>query len=137
MKRIFKLLASAAFLTLSVMATDDPQLAALEEALDEAMTQTAMNIASFEISEFLKAELENAEQEVRTKLYDDQSRALFDAAASKWIEYRTAQVKFEGSSYDGGSMQSLIINLASARITRERLNTLKERIAEQNRLSGP
>jgi len=42
-------------------------------------------------------------------------------------------VKFEGNSYAGGSIQPLIINLASARITRERLNLLNEHA----RLSGP
>jgi uncharacterized protein YecT (DUF1311 family) len=137
MKRTLKLLAFATCLNLAVGATEDPRLTALEVALDDAMTQTAMNMASFEVSEYLKAELEKTEGQVRAYLHDDQSRALFDAAASAWINYRTAQVKFAGNSYAGGSMQPLMINLASARLTRERLNAIKEILDDYDRLFGP
>ena len=133
MKHLLKLLVSTACFALCVTGAEDSKLASLEVALDEAMTQTAMNMASFEISEYLKEELQSAEQQVRAHLFDDQSRTLFDSAASAWIDYRTAQVKFEGNSYAGGSIQPLIINLVSARITRERLNLLNEHA----RLSGP
>ena len=76
MNRFLKLVALAACFTLSVLAADDPRLAILEATLNDAMTQTDMNIASFEISQYLNAELTKAEQQIRAHLTDDHALSL-------------------------------------------------------------
>jgi uncharacterized protein YecT (DUF1311 family) len=103
----------------------DTKLIALEKALSEAETQLDMNIRSKAVVDHWEKKLNKLEVKVQKDL-DATAGALFEKAKTKWIEYRSAQIKFEGDLYRGGSIQPLIHNSTFIRITKERYNSLNE-----------
>lgn len=109
---------------LAIPAKPDDELAKLEKALAEAMTQTEMNLCSGAIGQHLDARFMRLEERIARDL-DSEARALFQQAARAWREYRAAQVAFEGDLYCGGSIQPLIHNRTFNRLIKERLDALR------------
>lgn len=97
----------------------------LQAKLQEAMTQTDMNLAGAEILKnwddilntvwgMLMAELDEADKEALRK------------EEREWIADKDAQAAEAGSESEGGSIQPLIVALRAAELTKERVYELAE-----------
>ena len=106
-------------------ASTDKELVRLRSALNEARSQTDMNLRSKELADYLDRKVTTLEERIKKDL-DREALALFVTAAEKWRDYRMAQTKAEGDVYRGGSMQPLVHNLVFSRITEERLAALQD-----------
>lgn len=102
---------------------DDPEVAALKEKIEAAEDQTKLNLISKELCDLLDARMKKVEAQIRKKL-DEDAGALFDKSAEAWRSYRTAQVKLEGSFYQGGSIQPLVHNQAYSALTETHIDEL-------------
>jgi uncharacterized protein YecT (DUF1311 family) len=113
---------------------DDPEVKALKEKVEAAENQTNLNLTSKELCDLLDARMKTLEGEIRKKL-EGEAIALFDKSAAAWREYRTAQVKLEGSFYAGGSIQPLVHNQAYSALTETHIDELtkfKDESLEEN-----
>jgi uncharacterized protein YecT (DUF1311 family) len=111
---------------------DDPEVKALKEKLEAASNQTGMNLVSKELCDLLDGRLKSVEDAIHKKL-EDTGVQLFERSVTAWREFRLAQVKFEGSFYEGGSIQPLVHNQTFASLTEARIDqllALKEGIVE-------
>lgn len=102
---------------------DDPDVKAAKEKAEAAESQTDRNITSKAVCDALDVKLKEVEGKIRERL-DAGGKSLFDAAAAAWRNYRSAQVKFEGSFYEGGSIQPLVHNQAYSAITETHVDDL-------------
>lgn len=98
----------------------DPELQRLTAILDKAEGQTDMNLASFRISGYWDAKLESLQTRISKKL-DAGGQRKFGETIGVWERYRTEEVQFEASFYEGGSIQPLIANQAYSAITEDRV----------------
>jgi len=101
----------------------DPELERLTAALDGAMTQTDMNVASGEISKYWDMKLAAIEKRVEKKLADE-ARRRFTESKDRWRNYRMQEVRFRSEFFAGGSIQPLIANMCYAEITEYRVAEL-------------
>ncbi len=110
--------------TLRAGETPEAELARLQHALEEANSQADMNMASRDLAEYWDRALEREEARVLKDCDEEQAR-LFKKAQKLWREFRDAEVKFQGDSYRGGSIQPLIHNTAYAALTKQRVKELQ------------
>jgi len=101
----------------------DPELKRLTAALDVAMTQTDINLASKKISEYWDAKLAAVEKRVEKKL-DVEQRRRFSESKERWRSYRMQEVEFRTDFFAGGSIQPLVANMCYAEITEHRVTGL-------------
>ncbi|HVA54596.1 MAG TPA: lysozyme inhibitor LprI family protein [Gammaproteobacteria bacterium] len=88
------------------------------------LTQADMNIYSYKQAMERRAELDLAEKELIQSLNDEQ-RGEYAQIQQLWEQLRNASVGFEGAQYKGGSIQPLIHNLASKRMTEDRIEQVR------------
>jgi uncharacterized protein YecT (DUF1311 family) len=100
------------------------ELVRLQRALDSAMTQTDMNIASGELAKYWDRELAKEEARVLGAC-DSEHAKLFRSAQKSWRDFRSAETKFHGDVYRGGSIQPLIHNSTYAALTEQRVKALR------------
>ena len=105
--------------------TSDPELQRLEAALNVAMTQYEMNLASHEIAKYWDAKLASIEKRVERKL-----GTRFAESKARWRSYRMQEVQFRSDGFAGGSIQPLIANLAYAELTEHRVAELLSLLGE-------
>jgi uncharacterized protein YecT (DUF1311 family) len=103
---------------------DDPELQRLGAALDAAMTQEDMNIASWNISQYWDAKLGSAEKQVQQKL-DDTERKQFAESKERWRKYRAQEVQFRADFFAGGSIQPMMEYGAYTDITVHRVEEME------------
>jgi uncharacterized protein YecT (DUF1311 family) len=104
--------------------TFDSELQRLQQALDSATTQTDMNLASGKIADFWDARLAIAERQVEKKLTEAE-QSKFAKTKELWRNYRIAEVKFQVSLWEGGSIQPLVANQSYSGITEQRVADLE------------
>lgn len=109
--------------SLQADAGDDADVKAAKEKAEAAESQTDRNITSKAVCDVLDVKLKEVEGKIRERL-DAEGKAKFDAAEAAWKNYRSAQVIFEGSFYEGGSIQPLVHNQAYSAITETRIDDL-------------
>lgn len=102
----------------------DSELARLERALEEASTQTELNIAAREISLYLETRLDAAETETAALLSEEQ-RVLFGQSCEAWRTYRDSFTDAWSMEYEGGSMQPLVYGMCKNRMTKARIEELE------------
>jgi uncharacterized protein YecT (DUF1311 family) len=114
------------FLAFALQAAETPEqeLARLQKALSSAMTQWDMNETSGELAKFWDRALEREEAKIVASS-DAEHVKLFSTAQKSWREYRLAETKHQGDSYRGGSIQPMILNIAFASITAQRVKELR------------
>jgi uncharacterized protein YecT (DUF1311 family) len=103
----------------------DKRQSELEAALDAAMTQTDMNIASAELATYLEEKLDDLENRIRATSSGEELE-LFNRTAIRWREYRDAHVALVGKRCEGGSICPLMHNTARARLAGERIGMLRD-----------
>jgi uncharacterized protein YecT (DUF1311 family) len=103
---------------------DDPELQRLGAALDAAMGQSDMNLASWNVSLYWDAKLASVEKQVEQKL-DDEERKQFAESKERWRKYRALEVQFKVDFFAGGSIQPLIANSAYTEITVHRVEEIE------------
>jgi len=102
----------------------DGELTRLERVLEEANTQTELNIAAREISLYLETRLEAAETETAALLSEEQ-RLLFSQSCDAWRTYRDTFTDAWSMEYEGGSMQPLVYGMCKSRMTKTRIEELE------------
>jgi hypothetical protein len=81
--------------------TSNPELQRLCAALNDATSQTDMNIASKNMAEFWDAKLASVEKQIEGKL-DEQELKRFSESKDLWRRYRMQEVKFRNDFFAGG-----------------------------------
>jgi uncharacterized protein YecT (DUF1311 family) len=114
-------------------AQTDAELARLTSNLRTAKTQADMNVASGKLAQYWDQKLAAIEAKVELRLYG-RERKDFIQSRDRWRSYRSAEVAFRASLFDGGSIQPLIANTAYSLITEHRVNELESLFSEA--LSG-
>lgn len=102
----------------------DAELQRLIAALNAAKSQTDMNLASKNISEFWDARLVSIEKRIKDKL-DKQHQKQFTESSGDWRRYRASEVKFHADFFSEGSIQPLIANESYSQITQHRVTELE------------
>ena len=87
-------------------------------------TQVEMNQCAAIAYREADAELNAIYKPARSRLPESGASALRDAQHA-WITYRDKACEAEGSQYEGGSIQPLVVNNCLTRLTRERVAGLK------------
>ncbi len=94
-----------------------------------ATTQTAMNICAVQS----RAAADDALNTAYGALVKEPSMAdrldKLRAAERSWVAYRDAECAFEGSGYEGGSMQPMVIEGCAQGLTEHRTAELKKALA--------
>lgn len=99
------------------------EAAALEEKLQNAMTQTDMNVLSGELYLLWDNELNDLWKRIKEKNTKEEMDKLLDEER-QWIKDKEAKVKKAGAEFEGGSIQPLIENQEATNITKERVYEL-------------
>lgn len=118
--------------SLSVLKAEDKKLQELKREFDAAETQTDLNITSSKVSRYLNVKLEKLEKEIKEKL-SPKPLNLFIKSSELWRGFRAAKVSFEGSLYEGGSIQPLIHNTTYSSLTEQRIKSLKRTLQDLNK----
>jgi len=94
---------------------------------DNAMTQTDMNICSYQDYQAADVELNEtyAWAMDRAKGYGQTAADALRAAQRAWIPYRDAACEAEAVLYEGGSIQPLIVSSCLASLTRQRTDEMR------------
>ena len=100
------------------------ELARLQRTLDSAAGQMDMNRASGELAKYWDRELAKTEAEILSAC-DSQHAKLFQDAQKSWRDFRSAETKFRGDAYRGGSVQPLMHNSTYASLTEQRVKALR------------
>ena len=89
------------------------------------LTQTDMNLASYEDFRREKETLECLSEEV-VEVLSDKQKEKFREANEAWESFVEASVEVEGLEYEGGTIRPTVENLAATRLVRERNRQLEE-----------
>jgi len=94
---------------------------------DNAMTQTDMNICSYQDYQAADVELNEtyAWAMDRAKGYGQTAADALRTAQRAWIPYRDAACEAEAVLYEGGSIQPLIMSSCLANLTRQRTDEMR------------
>ncbi|EKE73273.1 MULTISPECIES: lysozyme inhibitor LprI family protein [Roseobacteraceae] len=94
---------------------------------DNAMTQTDMNICSYQDYQAADVELNEtyAWAMDRAKGYGQTAADALRTAQRAWIPYRDAACEAEAVLYEGGSIQPLIMSSCLASLTRQRTDEMR------------
>ena len=95
---------------------------------DAPLTQTDMNIASYEDYEKERGGLDLLVDTISEALSSEQ-KERFDAANAAWESFVHASVDIEGLEYEGGSIRPTIVNFAVAQFVRDRKIQLERLLA--------
>ena len=90
-----------------------------------------MNLRSHELNSYVMERLVRLEERIEKSLEGEELK-LFRESAAAWRVYLDTEVRFEASTYEGGSIQPLMANSASIRLIAERTNALSERASRNN-----
>ena len=96
----------------------------LEKTLYEAMTQTEMNISSYELAKYLKEKLKALEMKQSDRMFEE-TRRVFLQSCEKWKIWRDSEASFRAFSYKGGTMHSLVYNTAIIDLTKLRIKQIE------------
>ena|ERR1041385_8944529 len=107
----------------------DAELQRLTSALQRAETQADMNLASKKLADYWEAKLVAIQAKIERKL-EAKERKDFTQSSKRWRSFRTGEVAFRASLYEGGSIQPLIANTAYAEITEHRVGDLDSLLEE-------
>lgn len=92
---------------------------------NDPLTQLELNEQSQRIYDLWDQAL-NQEWNVLKRALDENEMAQLLEQQREWISMKEAAAKEAGSAYEGGSMQSMVVNLEAARLTKERVYELWE-----------
>ena len=92
---------------------------------DAPLTQTGMNLASYDDAQREKESLDDLLNQVISLLSRKQEEK-FREANEAWNKFVQSSIEIEGLEYEGGSMRPTIVNLATARFVRERKRQIEE-----------
>ena len=76
----------------------------------------------------LDAEMAKLIKEINS--YSEDKGNAFQATQEIWLKYRETQSKYEASSYEGGTIQFSIYASCYIRLTKQRIEVLKEVLEE-------
>ena len=110
---------------------EDLKLKRLETDLAGAGSQNELNLRSHELNSYVMERLVRLEERIEKSLEGEELK-LFRESAAAWRVYLDTEVRFEASTYEGGSIQPLMANSASIRLIAERTNALSERASRNN-----
>jgi uncharacterized protein YecT (DUF1311 family) len=110
--------------TTQALRTPDPELQRLEANLQNAMTQSDLNMASSQIAEYFDRKLVALEKKVEQKL-DSEERKRFSKSRERWQAYRRMEVDFVAAFFEGGSILPLMANQQYSEITQHRVEELE------------
>ncbi len=102
----------------------ESSLEELEESLQAAETTTEMIAASHAIFVHLDQVMTKIETDIKKGLSDD-VRKTFESSAVLFRKYREAEAEVVYLLYDGGSMRGLAGNAVREKLTRERIDYLR------------
>ena len=127
----FFLALSLCLLTMSAKASGRPdaELQRITSTVQDAKTQTDMNLASKKLADYWEAKLVAVQTKIESKL-DAKERKEFAQSNKRWQSFRTGEVAFRARLYEGGSMQPLIANNAYSEITEHRVSELQSLLSE-------
>jgi uncharacterized protein YecT (DUF1311 family) len=92
------------------------------------LTQTDMNIATYETWKVADGELTKVVDQILQKLPSDR-KAEFEKFQGHWKEFREATVEYAAEGFRGGSIRPTIANKAATEITEVRTERLKRYLA--------
>lgn len=95
-----------------------------------SQNQIEMNEAAHQKYKNADVELNKVYGKLMSKL-DKIEKPLLVAAEKDWIKYRDSHCKFEGASYEGGSMQPMVISGCLEALTRKRIAEIKENLKDR------
>ena len=133
---------AAFFLALAVHAGApvDPELQRLTANLQNAKTQTEMNLASEKLAQFWNARLTAIEAKIEGRL-SIRERNRFADSKERWRSYRATEVSLRAGLYEDGSMRPLLLNAAYTQITEHRVSELeslfRDALAGRGEPGGP
>lgn len=91
------------------------------------LTQAAMNQSSYEEYQIAREELNNLVGAVSNNLSRDIKTNWIELQSS-WESFADEAIKFEGSKYDGGSIQPLIHNTTATGLVRARITEVEREL---------
>jgi uncharacterized protein YecT (DUF1311 family) len=111
--------------------------AMVQKRLDNALTQSDMNIASYELFQEAERDLTAALLELASELTPDGAEALHNSQQA-WLAYRKFEAEREANIWEGGTIRPLLYNSALEALTRERIALLRRRDldGEQTAIDG-
>ncbi|QKZ12285.1 lysozyme inhibitor LprI family protein [Spirosoma sp. KUDC1026] len=96
---------------------------------DEAMSQTELNRCAWERLERADRQLNTLYKRLIGQLPAD-SRALVVKAQRQWLLYRDAHCAYYDKTYEGGSMQPMVVALCKEATTLSRIRELQALLEE-------
>lgn len=102
----------------------ESSLEELEESLQTAETTTEIIAASHAIFVHLDQVMTKIETDIKKGLSDD-VRKTFESSAALFRKYRETEAEAVYLLYDGGSMRGLAGNTVREKLTRERIDYLR------------
>jgi len=108
------------------IAEAESKAAKLEEALQEAVTQTDMNLLSSEIYQVWDDVLNRVWGILKNGVLDAETMEALTEEQLRWITEKEAAMQEAGAEYEGGSMYALVVNNKAAELTRLRVYELAE-----------
>lgn len=94
---------------------------ALAQDCSSPNTQLEMNQCAHAAFQQADAALNERYQAILKRLGEDGSVSLFRAAQRAWVPFRDAQCAFDASSYEGGSMQPMVLSSCLEDLTKKRV----------------
>ena len=97
----------------------------LEEDLQNALTQTDMNLAAGELYNLWDDTLNIVWRLLKEELDSDTIQQLTTEQLA-WIQEKEAAAAAAGGAYEGGSMKGMVVSLEAAELTKQRVYVLAE-----------
>lgn len=96
--------------------------AASAQDCSDPQTQLDMNMCANGSFQKADKELNDKYQQILSRLADDADAAgLFRTAQRAWVPFRDAECAFVASTYEGGSMQPMVLSGCLEEMTRKRI----------------
>ncbi len=135
MKTSIFVLAALIFFTSRASAQSDDDF---DCSKPDDLPQMGLSFCAYQDFEAADLELNETWAEVRSKIRADETeieefKGWFDqalAAQRAWLGYRDAQCETEGFSFNGGSMQPMVMSTCKMRITEARTLELQKMIEQ-------
>lgn len=102
----------------------DKELPLLKGRLQAADTQSDMNFASKELAEYWDRKVGSIENKITARLAA-RERKKFEESRKRWRMYRSREVEFRATFFEGGTVQPLIANIAYIELTQHRVSELE------------
>ena len=112
------------------MLSTEERAASLEESIEnDPLTQTDYNEKLAELYELWDVALNRVWDTLKQTLDEEEMNALI-VKEREWIGLKEQAVNEAGAEYEGGTMQSMVMNLKAAEMTKERVYELLELLKE-------